>query len=126
MTTIPVYVSSKLRHRNLWIDSEFTITSSWIHSPELMPEECSDMWDRYVQEVRESEGFVLYVEPEDVLKGCLLELGFAFACRIPIVIIWQGSPAGLASKVGTIIHHTSVRIVPDMVDAIAIMRQPAI
>lgn len=123
MTTIPVYVSSKLKHRDLWIESEFTITSSWIHSPELAPDECSDMWDRYVQEVRESEGFVLYAEPNDVLKGCLLELGFAFTCRIPIVIIWQGNKADLAAKIGTIIYHKSVLVVPDIASAVAIMKQ---
>lgn len=123
MTTIPVYVSSKLKYRDLWIKSDFTITSSWIHSPELTPDECSDMWDRYAQEVRESEGFVLYIEPNDALKGCLLELGFAFTCRIPVVIIWQSSPAALADKIGTIIHHKSVQIVPDIASAIAIMKQ---
>lgn len=115
--TVPSYVSSKLRHRDLWLASGITTTSSWIHSDELPPDECSAMWDRYRSEIGEAEAFVLYVEPKDNLKGCMLEMGIAFERSIPIVIVWDGPIAMLATIVGTIVHHESVTVVGSIEEA---------
>lgn len=117
-----LYVSSKLRHRDLWLSSGIPTTSSWIHGEELPPEECSAMWDRYRDEIRTSDGFVLYVEPADQLKGCMLELGVAFSLGHPIVIIWQGALEELAAKIGTIVHHESVTVVGTMSEARLMLR----
>jgi len=112
-----IYVSSKLRHRDLWLSSRLPISSSWIHGAELPPEECSAMWDRYRGEIASSDALLLYLEHGDHLKGCLLEIGVAFDKRLPIVIVWNGPLAMLANAVGTIVHHESVVVVPTMDEA---------
>lgn len=122
MATRPIYASSKLKHRDHWLASGFTMTSTWIHSEELPPDECSAMWDRYRDEVGQAEGFVLYAETDDMLKGCMLELGVAFSCRLPVIIIWSGSLPDLAKKIGTIVYHESVQIVASMAEAESLMK----
>lgn len=106
-----VYVSSKLRHRDMWMASGIPTTSTWILGEELPPEQCSAMWDRYRDEIRRSDAIVLYVEPEDQLKGCMLELGMAFMAEQPLIVVWQGTIRDLAAKIGTIVYHDSVVIV---------------
>tara|TARA_B100000929_G_scaffold65886_1_gene50235 strand:- start:3671 stop:4096 length:426 start_codon:yes stop_codon:yes gene_type:complete len=122
MATRPIYASSKLKHREHWLASGFTMTSTWIHSKDLPPDECSAMWDRYRDEIEQAEGFVLYAEADDMLKGCMLELGVAFSCRLPVIIIWSGNYSDLAKKIGTIIYHESVQVVANMVDAETVMK----
>lgn len=117
MPSQAIYVSSKLQHRDKWLGSGMPIISTWIHGVELPPSECSAMWDRYRGEVAACDGFVLYAEPDDQLKGCMLELGMAFALARPIVIVWTGSIEDLASKVGTIVHHESVKVAPSIGEA---------
>lgn len=112
-----IYVSSKLRHRLLWIGAAFPISSTWIHGEQLPPEKCSAMWNRYRSEISSSEAFLLYLEQGDHLKGCLLEMGMAFESRIPIYIVWNGEMSELASIVGTIVYHESVTVVPSMREA---------
>ena len=117
MTDKTVYVSSKLKHRDKWIESGIETISSWICGEELPPDECSAMWDRYKREVVLSDSFILYVEPEDQLKGCMLELGMAFSYCDQIIIIWSGDMASLVSKIGTIVYHDIVQVVPSIADA---------
>ena len=112
-----IYVSSKLRHRQLWLDSSLPISSSWIHGEELPPSECSAMWDRYRDEISRSAALLLYLEHGDLLKGAMLEMGMAFENHLPIVIVWSGPVEMLASVIGTIVYHASVTIVRTMEDA---------
>ena len=116
-----IYVSSKLKHRDRWLATGLPIVSTWIHGEELPPSECSAMWDRYRAEVRACDGFVLYAEPDDHLKGCILEMGIAFDMELPIVIVWAGAIEALAVKIGTIAYHRSVTVVPDMEQAVDLL-----
>lgn len=106
-----VYVSSKLRHRDMWIASGIPTVSSWIVGEEPARDEYSAMWDRYRDELRRCDAIVLYVEPDDQLKGCMLELGMAFMSGHPMIIVWTGTVGDLAAKMGTIVYHDGVRIV---------------
>lgn len=117
-----VYVSSKLRHRSKWLSSGIPTVASWIHGEQLPPSECSAMWNRYRNEIARCDGFVLYVEPEDQLKGCLLELGMAFATGCRIVIVWSGGLEELADKIGTVVYHASVAIVATIDEAKTALR----
>lgn len=112
-----IYVSSKLRHRDIWASSKLPIISTWIHGKELPPEECSDMWDRYREEISRASAFLIYLEPEDRPKGCLLELGIALQAKIPIVIVWAGPIPDLVSALGTVVYHNSVTVVPSIKEA---------
>jgi DNA-binding XRE family transcriptional regulator len=119
-----VYVSSKLKHRDMWIASGLDIVSTWIHGEELPPEECSAMWDRYMAEVEACDAFVLYAEPDDHLKGCILEMGLAFGLGRPVIIVWAESIQALAVKIGTFAYHRSVTVVATMEEAIALLVPP--
>lgn len=119
-----VYVSSKLRHRDMWLASGLDIVSTWIHGEELPPEECSAMWDRYMAEVQACDAFVLYAEPDDHLKGCILEMGLAFGLSRPVIIVWAGTPQELAVRIGTFAYHRSVTIVATMDEAVALLAPP--
>lgn len=123
MPSKAIYVSSKLKHRDRWLASGLPIVSTWIHGEELPPSECSAMWDRYRDEVRASDAFVLYAEPDDHLKGCILEMGIAFSLGRPIVIVWAGTIEALAAKIGTIVYHRSVTVVPTTEQAVAMLME---
>jgi hypothetical protein len=116
------YVSSKLRHRDKWLSSDIATVSSWILGDELPPEECSAMWDRYRDEVRRCDAIVLYVEPDDQLKGAILELGMAFMSDRPMIVVWTGTVQALAARIGTIAYHESVRIVASLAEARDLLR----
>ncbi len=116
-----VYVSSKLRHRDMWLASGIPTSSTWIFGEELPPEQCSAMWDRYRDEIRRSDAIVLYVEAEDQLKGCMLELGMAFMAEQPLIVVWGGTPGELAAKIGTIVYHDSVRLMTSIDEARALL-----
>ena len=73
-------------------------------------------------EVAACDCFVLYAEPDDHLKGCILEMGIAFSLGRPIVIIWAGPIEALAAKIGTIVYHQSVTVVTTTEQAVAILR----
>lgn len=117
MPSRSIYVSSKLKHRDMWLSWRMPIVSSWIHGIEPSRHEYSAMWDKYRDEVEMCDAFVLYLEPGDQPKGCMVELALAFGLRRSIVIIWAGSLDDLAAKMGTIVHHESVTIVESINDA---------
>lgn len=110
------YVSSKLRHRYLWVDNDIETSSSWIDSHISDPTSCTEMWDRYAKEIAESENLVAYLEQEDTPKGMLLEIGCALSHNKPIIIVWSGTIAELARKCGSIVFHDNVKIV-DTIEA---------
>lgn len=118
-----VYVSSKLRHRDMWLSSGIPTVSSWIVGEEPSLDGYSAMWDRYRDEIRECDAIVLYVEPEDRLKGCMLELGMAFMSGHPMIVIWMGALEDLAAKLGTIVHHESVTVVTSIYEVSRILER---
>jgi len=118
-----VYVSSKLRHRDMWLASGIPTVSSWIVGEEPSQDQYSAMWDRYRDEIRDCEAIVLYVEPEDQLKGCMLELGMAFMSGHPMIVVWTSTIQALAAKMGTIVYHDSVRLVASIDEARPLLKR---
>lgn len=107
------YVSSKLRHRHMWLNSGINTNSSWIQSEQIEDsDELSEMWIRYLDELMWCDGLIMYLEPGDVPKGCLIELGAAMSNMKPIFIVWAGDIKDLEKVMGTIIYHRSVTILP--------------
>lgn len=91
-----IYVASKVKHAEMWKTlraSGVPINSTWIHeardkeSPSL-----PDLWVRCVGEARSAHAVLLYVEPGEVLKGALVEVGAALAYNVPVFIV--GEPDG--------------------------------
>lgn len=114
-----IYVSSKLRHKDMWLklreQEGWPIISSWIDGDKL--EETYDlayMWVRYFNEISRSDALVLYVEPGLVLKGALIEVGAALYDGQEVVVIWDGTLPDLQTLVGTWIYHPAVTVVKDI------------
>jgi hypothetical protein len=117
-----IYVSSKLRHADVWKQARekgWPIISSWIDGEKIeTAAELDAMWDKYLYEIAHAGMLVLYVRSGLVLKGALIEVGAAMAQGKPIVVIWDGSRLELEEIVGTWINHKSVSIVKDVEDVI--------
>lgn len=105
------YVSSKLRHRQMWIDSGIRTISSWINGEALSePDELDEMWSRYFEELSECSCLIMYLEHGDVPKGALIELGAALANNKIIYIIWNSTEKQLENIIGTVMYHSNVII----------------
>ena len=75
--SIKYYVSSKLKHKEFWLNSSIKdqINSTWLFGEELTnPVELSDMWTKYLHEIQDCDEFLMYLEPDDIPKGCLIEM----------------------------------------------------
>ena len=119
--SITYYVSSKLKHKDYWLNSEIKdqIISSWLETEEVSGSvQLSDMWTRYLHEIQDCDEFLMYLEPGDIPKGCLIEMGAAFALGKPIDIIWTGTREELRNKLGTIIDHWLVDVHSNLQDAL--------
>lgn len=88
-----IYIASKTKHAQKWLalrESGVNIISSWID--EWEPGKSSNLADlahRCIAESKKCDAFILYHEPEDILKGAYIELGSAMTdpSRKPIYII---------------------------------------
>lgn len=108
--TEKIYTASKVKHADMWKRlraAGANIISTWID--EAGPGETDDfeeLWERIRLEVQLCDVLVLYVEPGDVLKGGLVEVGMALAGRKPVVIV---SPSGKVNEqVGSWVAHPLV------------------
>tara|TARA_B100000508_G_scaffold111285_1_gene89526 strand:+ start:180 stop:545 length:366 start_codon:yes stop_codon:yes gene_type:complete len=113
-----VYVSSKLKHKDMWLgrrEEGLPVISSWIDGEKIEGGYALDMmWERYLTEISEARYIIVYVEPGDILKGALIELGAALYKNIPVYVVWDGSIMDLEKQVGTWIHYRTVTIVQDI------------
>lgn len=112
------YVSSKLKHAQMWRearDNGMPIISSWIDGEKLEGSKAlENMWDTYFTELKNCDSLVLYVEPGEVLKGALIEVGAVLADGKDVVVVFSGKLEELERMVGTWIHDACVRIVKDI------------
>jgi nucleoside 2-deoxyribosyltransferase len=82
-----VYVASKVKHAEMWrlLRVRMGIVSTWIdEAGEGQTENYTELAQRCLREVQDSDAVVLFCEPREVLKGALLEVGAALAYGIPV------------------------------------------
>lgn len=98
------------------------ITCSWIdeagagQTPDL-----GQLWTRIEAEIVRSERLILYVEPGDFpLKGALIEVGMAIACRVPIRVVAPGVVLDPVSfrPIGSWVRHPLVAFCDTMDEAL--------
>jgi hypothetical protein len=70
------------------------IASTWIdEAGEGETASFADLWHRIEDEIRNSDGLILYAEREDFpLKGALVEVGIALGMRKPVAVVLAGPP----------------------------------
>lgn len=106
---IRVYTASKLRHGAMWrkLDEEtpgITCYSRWLKHNRIVtpdtPENAREFWLQDTQDVRDADVVFVYAEPDDHLRGALVEAGIAIAMGVPVIVIgdhpdygtWQYHP----------------------------------
>lgn len=105
-----IYIASKTRHAHLWKllrDTGWPIISTWIDESE--PEQTTDfndLWERCLEEASQCEVFIIYKEPEDILKGAWIELGAALIGKPRILAI--GIQEFTIAKYSRIEHFPSI------------------
>ena len=77
-----IYVASKTKHAAMWRafrDQGYKISSTWIDEAEPgQTKDRAELAGRCIREVFNADALVLYCEPDEILKGALIELGVAF------------------------------------------------
>ena len=110
-----VYVASKTKHAGKWLAlraSGLAVNSTWIDEAGVGESACFiDLWIRCVREASRADALLLYVEPGDVLKGALVEVGAALGCGVPVHVV--GAPDG------SWVNHPLVRRHESLEDALA-------
>lgn len=120
-----IYVASKLRHADYWKQlaagslRNFTINSRWLW---LRVGRCDDdliyaklFWQENIEDVSAADVVLVYAEPDDILRGALVEAGAAIALGIPVIAV------GDNPSYGTWVGHPLVYQVETMAQAVNII-----
>lgn len=90
-----IYIASKAKHRPRWREFRdvmgYDIISQWIDTDDEFTEnpeglDYTKLWQACIQDVKDCDVLVLYVEEGEHLKGALVELGVALGLRKEIVM----------------------------------------
>lgn len=104
-----VYTASKLRHAAMWRalcrdTPHIYAHARWLKHNTLgtpdTPEHAAEFWLQDEQDVRDADVVLIYAEPDDHLRGALVEAGIAIACGVPVIVVgnhpdfgtWQYHP----------------------------------
>lgn len=112
---VNIYVASKTKHAAKWRAlraAGVPVVSSWIDEEVLGDKtdpNLTDWWETYVKDVTDRAGaLLLYVEPGEVHKGGLVEVGAALGCGIPVYVCGPQTPAELVAQLGSWTAHPKV------------------
>jgi hypothetical protein len=83
-----IYVSSKLKFIPMWkeVRKNFNVISTWIDIPEG-EEDLEQIAICCIEEPRDCDILLLYVEPNDYLKYALMEFGSALCANNTVYIV---------------------------------------
>jgi hypothetical protein len=91
-----IYIASKTIHAPKWRGLHAQgcpIISTWIY--EDGPGECKDLcnlWRRCIREVQAADVLIAYREPNEVLKGALVEIGAQLASGGAVILVGFEEP----------------------------------
>jgi nucleoside 2-deoxyribosyltransferase len=120
---IRVYTASKMKHAAMWRDlctatPHVQFHARWLkHSAIGTPDDSGQASEFWMQDVRDADAVLVYVEPGDHLRGALVEAGMAIAYGIPVCVI------GKHQDYGTWQYHPMVTRVPDIQSALNWLEQ---
>ena len=88
-----IYMASKVKHFQKWIDLRnkgYNIISTWIdEAGPGQTKDKSELCNRVIDEVKNSDFLIVYIENGEFLKGALIEMGIAMGFGIPIFTVGQ-------------------------------------
>lgn len=95
-----IYIASKAKHGGRWRElraSGVPIVASWIdEAEEGATSDWADLWSRCIGEASGAVAVVVYVEPYEIHKGSLVELGAALHAGVPV--FWVGPEYSTAPR----------------------------
>lgn len=108
-----IYIASKACHRPLWREfreAGHNIISRWIDVPDKYSEDpegldFTQLWQWCVEDVISCDALVCHVEPGEVLKGAILEVGVALAHNKRVILL---GPRREYLNNGTWINHPGI------------------
>lgn len=122
---LKVYGASKLKHAPLWIRlreewEEIYFIARWptLHVGKTPDDECfaKVFWQHDAEDVCECDVVLVYADPNDHLRGALVEAGMGIAFDKEIVVV------GDHPDYGTWRYHSSVHRVKDLDSARMLLR----
>lgn len=87
-----IYMASKLCHAEKWkaLRGFRNISSSWIDLVGSIDDNLFNapiFWRRNFEDIKASNFLIVYTTPEERLRGALIEVGFAIAHKLIVIII---------------------------------------
>lgn len=124
---LKVYGASKLKHAELWlkladewIDDNIHFIARWprfhVGTTPDAPCYAKVAWQHDLEDVSQSDIVMVYAEPDDKLRGALVEAGMALASGIPVIVV------GDHPDYGTWRYHPLVYIVDGLDEARVLLR----
>ncbi len=105
-----IYTASRVRHAQIWRNvraSGIPITATWIdEAGEGETASLPELWQRCIDEARESAAVILFREDEEPLKGALVETGAALGAGKPVFAVGFNGPGDL--KTFSFLYHPMV------------------
>lgn len=100
---IRIYTSSKMRHGHMWrkicdARSDVIFHARWLKHIQIgtpdTPTHARKFWLQDQQDVRDADVLIVYAEPEDRLRGALVEVGMALAYGVPVIVVGEHEDYG--------------------------------
>lgn len=121
---VRIYIASKMHHAEKWREAydefgDIHICSRWpFLEPFINPtaENARKFWHADVQDIADCHVLIVYAEPEEKLRGALVEAGIAIGMGRPVIVV------GDHPDFGTWSYHPQVRRVKTLADAINLSR----
>ena len=91
-----VYPSSKVKHAPMWSQlqketSHIFFNARWLkraeHGETMEGADFRELWHECQEDVKNADAFLLYAEDDDHLRGALVEVGFALAHGVRVIVV---------------------------------------
>lgn len=94
-----IYIASTTKHAEKWIalaeshKDLFILSSAWprhvVRFQHREPDisQMGGFWKENFKNIADSNFLLVYAAPDDVLRGALVEAGYAFRCNIPVFVV---------------------------------------
>jgi hypothetical protein len=120
-----IYVISKAKHAAMWQHYRakgIPIISSWINDGEESTIDFSEAWPRYLAEASKAASIIVYLEPGDVLKGGLAEMGAGLASGARVIILGNEVDQFRTLQYHPAVYLNHIRTIDDIFEVLDLVR----
>lgn len=113
-----IYIASITKHAEKWLELAkshgdlFILGCAWPrhvvrlkhHEPDL--KQMGGFWKDNFKDLCDCNFLIVYAAPGDILRGALVEAGYAFRCNIPVFVVGEHESYGTWQSLATIVPGT--------------------